>query len=126
MDKHPIGDFTDSTMQKIREMIDVNTIIGDPINTPDGITVIPVSKVSFGFASGGADFTKQTAKDSNFGCGIGTGVTINPVAFLIIKDGYVKLLNIAEPANTTIDRIVDMVPEVIDKISDLTSKDKEL
>ena len=124
MDKHPINEFSDSNLQKIREMIEVNNIIGDPIRTADGIQIVPVSRVSFGFASGGADYTKQTAKDKNFGCGTGTGVTITPVAFLVIKDGDVKLLTLNAPANTTLDRVVEMVPQVLDKVSDW-KKDKE-
>ena len=125
MDKHAINDFSESTVQKIREMIDVNTIIGDPITTPDGILVVPVSKVSFGFVSGGSDFTKSEAKNQNFGCATGTGVSIKPVAFLIVKDGNVKLLNINMPAGSTIDRIVDLVPDVMEKVSEWTGKDKE-
>ena len=125
MDKHAINDFSESTVQKIREMIDVNTIIGDPITTPDGILVVPVSKVSFGFVSGGSDFTKAEAKNTNFGCATGTGVSIKPVAFLIVKDGNVKLLNVNMPAGSTIDRIVDLVPDVMEKVSEWTGKDKE-
>jgi sporulation protein YtfJ len=124
MDKHPINDFSESTMQKIREMIDVNTIIGNPITTPDGIMVVPVSKVSFGFVSGGADWSKDASKQT-FGCSTGSGVTINPIAFLVIKDGSVRVLNINTPAETTLDRVIDMVPEVMDKVSEWTGKDKE-
>ena len=122
MDKHPINDFNESTVQKIREMIDVNTVVGEPISTPDGIMVIPVSKVSLGFLSGGADWTKATSP--NFGCGAGTGVTITPVAFLVIKDGSVKLINVTQPAGSTLDRVVDLVPDVMDKVSEWTGKDK--
>ena len=128
MDKHPIGDLMETTMQKIREMVDVNTIVGQPIQTADGITLLPVSKVSFGFASGGSDFQtkhQQPTQNNAFGGGSGAGVKIVPVAFLIVKDGSVKLLNVSPPANSTIDRIVELVPEAIDKITDLmTDKDK--
>jgi len=122
MDKHPLNDFSENTVQKIREMIEANTIIGNPIVTPDGIMVIPVSKVSFGLVSGGADWSKETAQNKNFGCSTGTGVTINPVAFLIVKDGTVKLLNISLPADTTLDRVIDLVPTVMDKVSEWTGK----
>ena len=122
--KHAINDFADSTVQKIRDMIDVNTIVGTPITTPDGIMVIPVSKVSFGFVSGGTDFSK-TADKENFGCATGTGVSIKPVAFLVVKDGTVKLLDVNMPPGTTLDRIVDMVPEIMDKVSAWTGKDKD-
>ena len=106
---HPIGDLMSTTMQKIREMVDVNTIIGTPIRTDDGITLIPVSKLSFGFASGGSDFATKNQKpeaDNAFGGGGGAGVNISPVAFLIVKGDTVKLLPVAPPANTTVDRVV--------------------
>ncbi len=126
MDKHPIGDLMETTMQKIREMVDVNTIVGSPIVTADGITLIPISKVSFGFASGGSDFqtkNQQQGQNNAFGGGSGAGVNIVPVAFLVVKGGSIKLLNIAPPASTTVDRIIEMVPEVIDKVSELLNKD---
>ena len=120
---HPINSLMDTTMKKIKEMIDVNTIIGDPITTSDGTTIIPVSKVSYGFASGGSDLpTKKDNKDC-FGGGSGAGVTINPVAFLYVSKGNVKLIPI-EKYDGAVDRIVGMVPEVIDKVSDLIKKDK--
>ena len=122
--KHAINEFAESTVQKIRDMIDVNTIVGDPITTPDGIMLIPVSKVSFGFVSGGADFTK-TAGNENFSAVTGTGVSIKPVAFLVVKDGNVKLLSVNAPAGTTLDRIVDMVPEVMEKVSEWTGKGQD-
>lgn len=120
---HPINSLMDTTMKKIKEMIDVNTIIGDPITTPDGTTIIPVSKVSYGFASGGSDLpTKKDNKDC-FGGGSGAGVTINPVAFLYVSKGNVKLIPI-EKYDGAVDRIVGMVPEVLDKVSDMIKKDK--
>jgi len=122
--KHPINEFNESTVQKIREMIDVNTVVGDPIMTPDGVTIIPVSKVSLGFVSGGSDWSKEAAKKQNFGCGTGTGVTISPVAFLIVKDGNVKLMSVTEAPVNTLDRVVDLVPEVMDKVSEWRDKAK--
>ena len=125
MDKHPLGDLMETTMGKIREMVDVNTIIGEAITTPDGITLIPVSKVSFGFASGGSDIPQknQTAASAAFGGGSGAGVNITPVAFLIVKDGNVRILNILPPASTTIDRAIETAPEVIDKLSGIFKKE---
>ena len=126
--KHPIGDLMTTTMQKIREMVDVNTIVGAPIRTPEGITIIPVSKLSFGFASGGSDFTtKNQPADKNncFGGGSGAGVNIMPIAFLIIKGDTVKLLPVAAPAGTTADRIIEMVPELVDKVTDFMDKKKD-
>lgn len=120
---HPINGLMDTTMKKIKEMIDVNTIIGDPITTPDGTTIIPVSKVSYGFASGGSDLpTKKDNKDC-FGGGSGAGVTINPVAFLYVSKGNVKLIPI-EKYDGAVDRIVGMVPEVLDKVTDMFKKNK--
>lgn len=118
--EHPIQGMMGTAMQKIREMIDVNTIIGDPITTADGIVIIPVSKVSFGFGSGGSDWpNKNTTKDL-FGGGAGAGISINPLAFLVVSNGEVKLLQMSLSTNTA-DKMVNMVPEVIDKISDLVS-----
>ena len=127
MDKHPIGDIMEVTMQKIREMIDVNTIVGDPITTVEGVTLIPVSKVSFGFTSGGTDFhgknQPQNANNS-FGGGVGAGVHITPVAFVVVKGDSVKMMNVAPPVSSTIDRVIDVVPEVIDKVTDFVNERK--
>ncbi len=124
MSDHPINSLMDTTMKKIKEMIDVNTIIGDPITTPDGTTIIPVSKVSYGFASGGSDLpTKRENKDC-FGGGSGAGVTINPVAFLSVSKGNVKLIPI-EKYDGAVDRIVGMVPDLFDKVTDMFKKDKD-
>ena len=91
MAEHALNDVMKTTMEKLRSMIDVNTIIGDSITTSDGTTIIPISKVSFGFASGGSDFDSK--KESvNFGGGSGAGVTIHPEAFLVVKDGNVRLI----------------------------------
>lgn len=123
MSDHPINSLMDTTMKKIKEMIDVNTIIGDPITTPDGTTIIPVSKVSYGFASGGSDLpTKRDNKDC-FGGGSGAGVTINPVAFLSVSKGSVKLIPI-EKYDGAVDRIVGMMPDMLDKVADYFKKDK--
>ncbi|MBQ4128913.1 MAG: GerW family sporulation protein [Ruminococcus sp.] len=124
MSDHPINSLMDTTMRKIKEMIDVNTIIGDPITTPDGTTIIPVSKVSYGFASGGSDLpTKKDNKDC-FGGGSGAGVTITPVAFLSVCKGNVKLIPI-EKYDGAVDRIVGMIPDVFDKVADYFKKDKK-
>ncbi len=124
MSDHPINSLMDTTMRKIKEMIDVNTIIGDPITTPDGTTIIPVSKVSYGFASGGSDLpTKKDNKDC-FGGGSGAGVTINPVAFLSITKGNVKLIPI-EKYDGAVDRIVGMMPDMLDKVTGYFKKDKD-
>ena len=112
---HNIPGMLETTIAKIREMVDVNSVIGEPITTPDGVTLIPVSKVSFGFGSGGGDYGKPS-KDG-FGGGSGAGVRIDPVAFLVIKDGTTRVLPVAVPPVSSVERIVDMVPDVLDKVS---------
>ena len=105
------------TISKIREMVDVNNVIGEPI-TVDGVTIIPVSKVSVGFGGGGSDFARNaSAGELPFGGGVGGGVKVNPICFLIVKDGNVRMMPVAAPASTTADRIVEMVPDTLDKIA---------
>jgi sporulation protein YtfJ len=104
------------TISKIREMVDVNNVIGEPI-TVDGVTIIPVSKVSVGFGGGGADYVKNAGAGEPFGGGVGGGVKVNPICFLIVKDGNVRMMPVAVAANTTADRIVEMVPDTLDKIA---------
>ena len=125
MDKRPISDLMETTMQKVREMIDANMIVGEPILTADGITLIPVSKLSFGFAGGGSDFSKKPEPAGAFGGGIGAGVNVVPIAFIIVKGDSVRLLHISPPAASTLDRVIETVPEVIDKISDFIDKKKQ-
>ena len=125
--EHPLSELMGSTMEKIRSMVDVNTIVGQPIQTGD-VTIIPVSKVSFGFASGGSDFASKNQKpdaDNAFGGGSGAGVNIDPIAFLIVRGDSVKLLPVAPPPNGTVDRVVDMVPELVDKITEFIDKQKQ-
>ncbi len=124
---HPINDLMGTTMEKIREMVDANTIIGEPIRTEE-ITLIPVSKLSFGFASGGSDFTTKNQKPdagNSFGGGSGAGVNIQPVAFLVIKGDSVKVLPVAPLPESTVDRVVEMVPGVVDKVTGFIEKQQE-
>ena len=110
-----LPNMLENTIKKIREMVDVNSVIGNPITTPDGTTIIPVSRVSVGFGGGGSDFTKNTEA---FGGGAGGGVSVTPICFLIVnKDGNVRMMPVPVPANTTADRLVEMVPDTLDKIS---------
>ena len=122
--KHPLNDLMRETMAKIREMVDTNTIVGQPITTPDGVTLIPISKVSFGFGSGGGDYGKPTPKE-NFGGGSAAGVKLDPVAFLVIKDGTTRVLPVAVPPVSTVDRIVEMVPDILDKAEKYFDKKQE-
>ena len=113
-----LPNMLENTIAKIREMVDVNNVIGEPITTPDGVTIIPVSKVSVGFGGGGSDFTSKNANGGEmpFGGGAGGGVNVPPICFLIVKDGAVRMMPVAAPANTTADRIVELVPDALDKI----------
>jgi len=109
----------------MREMIDANTIVGEPIVTADGTTLIPVSKVNFGFVGGGSDFSKKQDHKNGFGGGTGAGVNITPVAFVIAKGDKVDLIYVTPTPLTTVDRIIETVPDVIDKVTDFLSKDNE-
>ncbi len=121
-DKHPIEGVMGVSMEKIHEMADVNTIIGDPITSPDGTVVIPVSKVSFGFVSGGSDLPMQNAE--RFAGGSGAGVTVKPVAFIVIKnDGDVKLMELGAKGGK-FDGIVEAVPGLIEKVKAMIGKKK--
>ena len=115
-----LPNMLDSTIAKIREMVNVNSVVGDPISTPDGVTIIPISKISIGLGGGGSDFTSKNSnqQENPFGGGVGAGVKVTPVAFLIVKDGNVRMLPVATPANTTTDRLVEMIPDTLDKIAD--------
>lgn len=122
--RHPLNDLMQSTMDRIREMVDTNTIVGQPITTPDGVTLIPISKVSFGFGSGGADYGETTPKE-NFGGGSAAGVRIDPVAFLVIREGNTRVLPVAVPPATTVDRVIDMVPDLLEKVEKYLDKKEE-
>ncbi len=123
--EHPIQGLMSTAMQSIKEMVDVNTIIGDAITAPDGTIIIPVSKVSFGFASGGSDFaTQKETEGTLFGGGSGAGISISPIAFLVVNNGQVKLLQISG-ASTSTDRLIALVPDLIDKVRDMFKKQPE-
>lgn len=114
-----LPNMLDATLQKVKELMNVNSVVGDPIVTPDGVTILPVCKVSYGVGGGGSDIsTRSTARpEYPFGGGAGVGAKITPIAFLIINGSSVRLLPIGAPASTTVDRVVDMVPDVVDKIT---------
>ena len=118
-----LPNMLENTIQKIREMVDVNSVIGEPITTPDGVTLIPVSRLSFGFGCGGGDYGKQ-AGNAHFGGGSTAGVRVEPVAFLVIKDGVTRVLPVAMPAMTTADRVIEMVPQVMDRVENFIDKKK--
>ena len=122
-----ISDFMGQTMQKIKEMVDANTVIGTPIQA-DGVTIIPVSRISVGFASGGSEFATKHQKPEGehaFGGGGGASVKVTPVSFLILKGDMVKLLPVDPPASNTADRVVELVPELVDRVTTFIDQQKE-
>ena len=121
MSGHPIEGMMGVSMEKIREMVDVDTIIGIPIQTPDGTTIIPVSKVSFGFGSGGTDWPSKSEKEV-FGGGSGAGVTIHPLAFLVVSSSNVTLLQIEEGGGSGLDQLIGSVPNAVEKLIDIFKK----
>lgn len=120
MENSNIGNLMDVTMTKMREMVDVDTVVGTPITTPDGVTIIPVSKVSYGFAAGGSDFPVR--EKSGFGGGNGAGVKVEPVGFLICRDDNVRMINISKPAEGALDRVIEKAPDIIDMVEGLIGK----
>jgi len=122
MSDHPINSMVDVTLDKVRSIVDVNTIVGDPICVEDGITLIPVSKVSFGFTAGGTDFAGKQP-DKNFGGGSGAGVSINAVAFILIKNGDVRILRVGGE-DSIAGKALDLAPELFEKITSLFKKEK--
>ena len=119
MSENQLNGFLGVTMDKIKEMVDVNTVIGDPIPTQDGTTVIPISRVSYGFASGGTDLPSKAQPNKGlFAGGSGAGITITPIAFLAVKNGSVRILQI-EPFFSPVDRALEKIPDVMDKLNAL-------
>ncbi len=124
---NPIGELMETTMENVKNILKVDTVVGDPIVTPDGITLVPISKVSVGFGGGGLEFgTKKREGDKQpYGGGNATGVKIEPLGFLVIKEGVVRMINITPPANNTVDRIIDLVPQVLDRVDAFINKQKD-
>lgn len=121
---NPISEMMQESMSKIRELADTNTIVGQPIQTTDGVTLIPISRVSLGMGGGGTIFGKKqnVNPEGSLGAGIAAGVSIDPVAFLIVKDGFTRVMPVAAPPMNTVDRIVEMTPDVIDKVTGFIEK----
>lgn len=133
MREHPIEGLMSAAMTSIQDMVDVNTIIGDPIETSNNIVIIPISKVSFGFAAGGSEFNEETIDEYSkkekeeeiqyklpFGGGAGAGVSINPVAFLVVQGDTAKLLPVNH--SSAIDRLLDYVPDLFEKVNEMINK----
>lgn len=124
MEKHPIQGLMETSMQNIRDMVDVNTVLGDPITARDGSTVVPVSKVSFGFVAGGGEYSMKSAQeDYPFAGGAGAGVSLQPVGFLVCGENHVRML----PAQTksSVDRVIDLLPGVLEEVKNTLSKMNE-
>ena len=122
-----LPNMLENTIQKIREMVDVNSVIGTPITTADGVTIIPVSKISVGVAGGGTEFVSKhpNNRENPFGGGAGGGVKVTPVCFLIVKDGSVRMMPVAEPANSATDRLVEQIPDLLDRLSNYLENRKK-
>lgn len=137
LSEHPIQSIMGTTLENMKEMIDVNTIVGDAVETVDGTVIIPISRLSFGFVTGGSEFNangKETnkkpsdelTKDSHqmpFGGGTGAGISVYPMAFLVVGQGQIRLLHLAN--RNTADRIAEMIPEIMEEIKSMTKKNKE-
>lgn len=120
MSEHPIQGLMDTAMSNIKSMVDVNTIVGDTVTTPDGTVIIPISTVSFGFGAGGTQFPAKNdtlaPTEPMFGGGCGGGANVKPIAFLVVGGGNIKLLPISDKV-TPVDKIIEVVPDVVDKVN---------
>ena len=126
MDNNPISQLMQTTMDNVKNVLKVDTVVGDPIITPDGITLVPISKISLGFGGGGVEFgAKKAGDDRPYGGGNATGVKIEPIGFLVIKEGTVRMINVTPPASNTVDRLIDMVPQVMDRVDNFIDKQKK-
>lgn len=128
MDKNnPISDLLQESMSRMRELADTNAIVGQPIQTPDGVTLIPISRISVGVGGGGSIFGKKrdVNPEGNLGAGVSAGAKIDPVAFLIVKDGFTRVVPVAAPPLNTVDRIVEIAPDVVDKVTGFIEKQQE-
>ena len=137
MGNHPIESLMKTAMESIQQIVDVNTIVGDPVETPDGSVIIPISKVSCGFAAGGSEFAppdnnKEKSESGTgqggggslpFGGGAGAGVSVQPVGFLVVGNGTIRLLPV--DGNVVIDRLLDTVPDLLDKLTGMINRKKK-
>ena len=123
---NPIGALRPTTLANGRTILKVDTVVGDPIYTPDGITLVPISRISVGFGGGGIELNQKNSSGNRpFGGGNATGVKIDPIGFLVIKDGTIRMINVTPPASTTVDRLIDMVPQVMDRVDEFIARQKE-
>ena len=126
MENNPINSLMQATMENVKNMLKVDTVVGGPIVTPDGIMLVPISRVSVGFGGGGVEFGEKKPNGSRpYGGGNATGVKIEPIGFLVIKDGVVRMIDVLPPASNTVDRIIDLVPQVMDRVDAFIDKQKK-
>ena len=127
MIENPISELVSSALQSIREMVDVNTSIGSPIETTHGTTIIPVSRVSFGFGAGGSEFSPKKEQDTNalFGGGSGAGVSINPVGFLVVSAEGVNMISVSTEGAGAVEKIIEAAPAAFERVSNFLQKRKE-
>lgn len=123
MSENKVSELLGASMEKIKQMVDVNTVVGDPITTPDGTTVIPISRVNYGFAAGGSDLPSKAQPTAGlFAGGSGAGITVSPVAFLSVHEGNVRVIQI-EPYFSPVDRALEKIPDIADMLGRLFQKD---
>ena len=123
---NPIGELMKTTVDNVRNILKVDTVVGDPIYTPDGITLVPISRISLGFGGGGIELNQKSGGGHRpFGGGNATGVKIDPIGFLVITDGTIRMINVTPPASNTVDRLIDMVPQVMDRVDEFIARQKE-
>ncbi|WP_031515210.1 GerW family sporulation protein [Desulfofalx alkaliphila] len=124
MSDHPIEGLMKTAMESIKEMVDVNTVVGDAVETPDGSVIIPISRVACGFAAGGGEYQggdgDENSQATPFGGGSGAGVSVQPMGFLVVGNGQIRLLPV--DGNAVYDRIIDLMPELIDKLQAMCNK----
>lgn len=123
MGEHPINNLMGTVMENIKGMIDVNTIVGDPVETSNGTMIIPVSKVGFGFAAGGSDIPSKNPGSEEFGGGSGAGVSIAPIGFLVVSPEQIKFIPVSSNS-TPLDKLVDYIPVAFDKVNNMIKKKK--
>ena len=124
MGEHPINNLMSTVMENIKGMIDVDTVIGEPVETSNGTMIIPISRVGFGFAAGGSDIPSKGTGENAFGGGSGAGVSISPVGFLVVTPDQIKMVPVSS-GNTPVDKIIDYIPVAIGKVNDIINKKRE-
>lgn len=125
MSQNKVNEILGASMEKIKQMVDVNTVVGEPVTTPDGTTIIPISRINYGFAAGGSDLPSKAQPAAGlFAGGSGAGITVSPVAFLSISNGNVRVIQI-EPYFSPVDRALEKIPDIVDMLQVFLKRGKE-